>query len=143
VLQRTSTGQTVKTFSNQSAEATLEDFGRAELVNGVANVRLEPTLASAIDRSTNYLVMVTPEGDCRGLYVAQQNASGFTIRELQGGRSTISFNYRIVAKPYGVTMSRLPSAAKELADFARLKPPPLIPLPRRPETGRLRPSTKI
>jgi hypothetical protein len=130
VLQRTSTGQTVKTFSNQSAVPTLEDFGRAQLINGVANVRLERTFASAIDRNATYMVMLTPEGDCRGLYVAQQTSTDFTIRELQGGRSTISFNYRIVAKPYDSTPSRLPSAAKELADAARIGSPRIrVPQP--------------
>jgi hypothetical protein len=46
-----------------------------------------------------YHVFVTPEGDCKGLYVTQKSPAGFVVRELQGGRSTLTFDYRIVAKP--------------------------------------------
>jgi hypothetical protein len=40
-----------------------KNVGRPE--SGIANVALDPTFASAIDRNA-YLVMVTLEGDCRG-----------------------------------------------------------------------------
>ena len=106
--QPTSAGLAVETYSHQTSQPSLEDFGEAQLSGGVAFVRLEPTFASAIDRNTNYLVFVTPEGDCRGLYVADRSPAGFTIRELQGGRSTLAFSYRIVAKPYASQMARLP-----------------------------------
>lgn len=109
-LQRTSSGQTVKTYSSQAAQPTLEDTGEAQLVNGVARVALDPAFAASIDRS-NYVVLVTPQGMTQGvLCVAQRSASGFVVQENMGGRSTVQFAYRIVAKPYGSTSPRLPVA---------------------------------
>ena len=110
-LQKTSTGRSVNTYAPQVSQPTLEDYGEAQLVNGVANVALEPTFADAINRTAGYLVTVTPEGDCRGLYVALRSRAGFIVRELQGGRSSIAFSYRIVAKPFGDSSARLPLAS--------------------------------
>ena len=110
-LQKTATGRSLDTYAHQVSQPTLEDYGEAQLVNGIANVSLEPRFADAIDRTSGYLVTVTPEGDCRGLYVALRTRAGFIVRELQGGRSSIAFSYRIVAKPFGDTSARLPLAS--------------------------------
>jgi len=110
-LQRTATGQTVKTYGSQAAQPTLEDNGEAQLVNGVARVALDPAFGAAIDRS-NYMVQVTPEGMTRGvLCVTQRTPSGFIVQENMGGRSTVPFSYRLVAKPFGSTAPRLPFAS--------------------------------
>ena len=61
-----------------------------------------------VTQRANYLVFLTPEADCRCLYIAQKSGSTFTVQDLQGGRSTLQFEYRIVAKPCGENGSRLP-----------------------------------
>ena len=43
-------------------------------------------------------MFVTPEGDCRGLYVHRKRSSSFEVRELAGGKSSIAFSYRIVGR---------------------------------------------
>jgi len=43
-------------------------------------------------------VFLTPEGDCRGLYVRRKSAASFEVRELVGGKSSIAFSYRIVGR---------------------------------------------
>jgi hypothetical protein len=48
--------------------------------------------------------------DTRGLYVSQKTPAGFQVREAQGGRSTFSFDYRIVARPLDADNDRLPPA---------------------------------
>ena len=45
-----------------------------------------------------YKVFLTPDGNCRGLYVYRKSATTFEVRELGRGHSNISFDYRIVAK---------------------------------------------
>jgi hypothetical protein len=98
-----------------SAEALIEDVGRARLVNGFARVELDPVftqLASASD----YDVFPVPNGDCKGLYVAVKGAASFEVRELQGGKSTLDFAYRVVGR-------RRDSAGR----FARLAEPPKPP----------------
>lgn len=51
----------------------MEDVGETQLVGGVAHVALKATFSSAIDHHSNYLVFITPMGDCRGLYVAAKD----------------------------------------------------------------------
>lgn len=109
-LQHTSMGQIVKTYSSQAAQPTLEDNGEAQLVDGMARVALDPAFGATIDPS-NYMVQVTPEGMTRGvLCVTQRTPSGFVVQENMGGRSSVPFSYRIVARPYGSTAPRLPLA---------------------------------
>jgi hypothetical protein len=121
----------VVSYAPRESQPTMEDFGEAQLVNGEAQVALDPSFANVIDRSASYLVFTTPEGDNRGLYVSQRTPSGFIVREAQGGRSTIGFMYRIVAKPFGDHSVRLPMVA--------FRSPPI---PHRLVMPRLKPATR-
>jgi hypothetical protein len=97
----------VTEYAPVESEPTIEDNGEATLTGGFAYVPLDPKLANVMDANVSYLVSVTPEGDCNGLYVAQRTPSGFAVRELRNGRDSLSFEYRIVAKRYGVRGPRL------------------------------------
>jgi len=110
----TSPGRAVRSYSTQASTPTIEDFGEAALTGGAAYVRLDPAFASVIEQQGNYLVFLTPEGDNRGLYVTQKSIRGFAVRESQGGHSTLTFSYRIVAKPLGDHSPRLPMVALHL-----------------------------
>jgi hypothetical protein len=98
----------VESYAPRESVPSMEDVGEGQLVGGKADVRLDPAFANVIDAHASYVVFVSPEGPNHGLYVTQKSASGFTVMENPGGHSTIPFGYRIVAKPYGVTASRLP-----------------------------------
>ncbi|MFN8525259.1 MAG: hypothetical protein U0821_19355 [Chloroflexota bacterium] len=90
-------GSTRAAHGVTSAEPLIEDVGRARLTNGVAHVGLDPTFAALI-QSGEYCVFPVPEGDCNGLFIAVRTATGFDVRELRGGTSTLEFSYRIVAR---------------------------------------------
>lgn len=111
-VSRTSAGADVVAYGSRQTVPTIEDVGEGRLIGGQGFVRIDPAFASAMDRSTNYLVFITPKGDSRGLYVAQQSAAGFVVRENQGGHSTLAFDYRIVAKPFDSNQARLPLVAQ-------------------------------
>jgi hypothetical protein len=98
---RTAEGSRVSAFVAKTAAPTIEDTGTAQLSDGGAAVRLDPAFASSIDSRQSYRVFVTPDGDTNGLYVAAKTASGFVVREIHGGRSTLAFDYRIVATAWG------------------------------------------
>jgi hypothetical protein len=98
----------VVSYAPTQTVPSIEDFGQAQLANGAAYVRLSADFSNVIDRGATYLVFVTPEGDCNVLYVADKTASGFEVRESHGGKSTLAFDYRIVAKPIGAARTRLP-----------------------------------
>jgi hypothetical protein len=101
----------------------MEDFGEAQLIGGRAYVRLAPDFAATIDRRSNYLVFITPQGDSRGLYVTMKTATGFEVRENSNGTTSLAFDYRIVAKPFGEVSRRLPAMLGRMridASVARL-----------------------
>jgi hypothetical protein len=106
----TATGQRVLAYASESTSATLEDFGTGRMTGGVANVAIEPAFAATINRNLPYYVFLTPLGDTRGLFVSLKTPNGFQVRETQGGRSTLSFDYRIVARPLDARNDRLPIA---------------------------------
>jgi hypothetical protein len=88
----------------------LEDVGSAPLKSGVARVQLDSAYAQALAGNV-YYVFLTPEGDCKGLYVARKSATGFELRELGGGRASLDFDYRVVGhrkvdRPVAAPLSR-------------------------------------
>jgi hypothetical protein len=94
-------------YEARSAAPVLEDFGEGHVVNGRGYVRLDSALSGVIDMHTPYRVSLTPEGESDGLYVTQKSPNGFLVREAHGGRSTLSFDYRIIATPLGDNDQRL------------------------------------
>ena len=110
-------GTTYEMYAANHASETVEDEGETTLHAGLAHVALDPAFASVISRREAYLVFTTPKGDTRGLYVTNCTPQGFDVRETSGGRSTLTFDYRIVAHPYGEDAKRM-SAVRAKADLA-------------------------
>ncbi|HEY5096132.1 MAG TPA: hypothetical protein VII69_13530 [Candidatus Eremiobacteraceae bacterium] len=108
--------RSVAEYAPVETEPTIEDNGEATLTGGSAYVALDPKFANVIDKTAAYLVSVTPEGDCGGLFVAQRLPAGFTVRELRNGHDSLPFEYRIVAKRFGVQAPRLPMTSLPPAD---------------------------
>ena len=104
----TASGQHVLAYAAESASETLEDVGTGRMVGGIASVAIDRAFGSTIDRSA-YHVFLTPKGDA-SLYVAEKNPAGFVVRETHGGRSTLDFDYRIIAHPIDAKNDRLPLA---------------------------------
>ncbi len=120
-------------YCQESPEPWFEDFGEGRLVGGRAEVRLEADYAAVVQNEA-YRVFLTPEGDCRGLYVSTKAPTGFEVRELQGGTSTLTFSYRVVAKRRDIPGPRLdrvklPEPLKELVKPDLPKPPEPRKLP--------------
>jgi len=81
----------------ESPKNWFEDFGSARLSGGVAVVRLDPRFTQTVNARMEYHVFLTPNADCKGLYVNQKSATSFEVRELGGGSSSVKFDYRITA----------------------------------------------
>jgi hypothetical protein len=84
-------------YCMESPEVWFEDFGAARLKRGRAVVKIDADFAKVIKRG-DYRVFPAPEGDCHGLYVRRKSAMSFEVRELMGGKSSITFSYRIVGR---------------------------------------------
>ncbi|MGD0829488.1 MAG: hypothetical protein ABR907_01000 [Terracidiphilus sp.] len=99
--------RTVETYSVQSPENWMEDFGSGELHGGTAVITLDPAFSETVTGDASYHVFLTPNGDSKGLYVTAKTATTFEVRESGGGKSSLSFDYRIVAKRRGFEAQRL------------------------------------
>lgn len=86
-------------YAPEAPEVLLQDYGVGTLVNGTAEIAIDPILAKNIhvDVTHPLKVFVTLEGDCNGIYVTNKSKNGFTVKELQNGRSNIDFSWQIVA----------------------------------------------
>jgi hypothetical protein len=94
-------------FVPRASQPTIDDVGESTLHAGATRVALAHDFANAIDTQKPYVVLLTPEGDA-SLYVTNRTATGFDVREIGGGHSSVPFAYRIVAKPFAVADERLP-----------------------------------
>jgi hypothetical protein len=88
----------VALYAVEAPENWFEDAGSGSLVQGAAVVRLEPVFAQTVNTGMEYHVFLTPKGDCKGLYVANETGASFEVHELGGGTSAIAFDYRIMAR---------------------------------------------
>jgi hypothetical protein len=86
-------------YAPEAPESLFQDYGVGELTNGTARIQLDPTLTKNIRVDANHpiKVFVQLEGDCNGVYVTDKSANGFTVKELQNGRSNVNFSWSIVA----------------------------------------------
>jgi hypothetical protein len=124
--------RTVALYAMESPENWFEDAGSARLTHGSAVVQLEPVFAQTVNSGVEYHVFLTPKGDCKGLYVTNETASSFEVRELGGGSASIAFDYRIMARRKGYENVRLADLTKRVAKFAVLnkgmqRKPPQLP----------------
>ena len=90
-------GSRRRLYCVESPDCWFEDFGSARLKRGRATVKLDADFARVVTLD-GYRVFLTPEGDCRGLYVRSKRRVSFDVSELQGGTSNVAFSYRLVAK---------------------------------------------
>lgn len=114
-------GAEVVAYNSREAIPTIEDFGRATLRDGSAEIVLNAGFASILNQRQPYMVFITAEGDSRGLFATRLTPSSFAVRENGGGRSSLMFSYRIVGYPADVanvrfrassTMPHLPNPTK-------------------------------
>ncbi|MGB8261982.1 MAG: hypothetical protein WCE75_16600 [Terracidiphilus sp.] len=114
-LVTTKSSRQVETYSVQSAENWLEDYGSGQLVNGRAVVQIDPAFVDAVNTGVEFHVFLTPNGDCKGLFVDHKSASSFEVHELGGGRARIGFDYKIVARRTGHEAERLVDVTEKLS----------------------------
>ena len=110
----------VALYAVEAPENWFEDAGSGHLSNGEAVINLEPVFGQTVNTGVDYHVFLTPNGDCKGLYVAQKSATSFLVRELGSGTSSVDFDYRIMAKRKNYENIRLADKTK-LFDSKRLR----------------------
>jgi hypothetical protein len=119
--------QQVALYSMQAPQNWFEDFGNGRLSSGAATVTLDNVFAQTVNLGVVYHVFLTPEGDCRGLYVDHKTTSGFEVHELGGGQSSVPFSYRIVALRRGYENVRLEDMTERMRKIEASRPPQATP----------------
>lgn len=109
----------VALYAMQSPENWFEDAGSGQLSSGSATIALDPTFLQTVNAGVEYHVFLTPNGDCKGLFVSQKSASSFEVHELGGGTSSIAFDYRIMAKRVGYENVRLTDVTARYKNLER------------------------
>jgi hypothetical protein len=107
-------GRQVALYAVEATENWFEDFGSGKLESGAATVQLDPTYLQTVNTQVHYHVILTPMGECNGLYVARELPASFEVRELGGGKSSVGFDYRIVARRKGSENVRLQDVTERL-----------------------------
>jgi hypothetical protein len=94
-----------RVYCMESPESWFEDFGEGQLVDGVANVKLDSDFATIV-KLDKYHVFLTAHGDHDGLHVAERRADGFSV-QARGGSASTTFSWRVVAKRRDIPAPRL------------------------------------
>ncbi len=109
-------GRKVTLYAVEAPENWFEDVGSGKLTSGMATVSLDSTFAETVNTATECHVFLTPKGECEGLYVANETPQGFEVRELRGGRSSVSFDYRVMARRKGYENMRLEDVTEQFRE---------------------------
>ena len=92
----------------EATEVWFEDFGSGQLTKGKTRIDLDPIFLQTVTINDQHpmKVFITLTGNANGVYV-RKGYDHFIVRELAGGKSNATFDYRIVAKRQGVENVRL------------------------------------
>ncbi len=88
-------------YVTELPEVWFEDVGGGQLINGSAHIALDELFLETIfvDDTHPMRIFLQEEGESNGLIVIKDpDHKGFTVKEKNGGNSSISFSYRIMAK---------------------------------------------
>ncbi|MFN8713945.1 MAG: hypothetical protein ACK5Z2_13950 [Bacteroidota bacterium] len=98
-IVRDTNNQLVNLYCPEAPEVLFQDFGQGQLVNGRAQITLDPNFTKniAVNEQHPLRVIIQLEGDCQGVYVANKTATGFEVIELQGGTSNVNFTWFVTA----------------------------------------------
>lgn len=136
-------GQHRLVYCVESPEAWFEDFGESRLVNGRAEVRLDP-LFSQIVHTDQYHVFLTERDGHYHLAAMKVTPAGFTVEAdaemaaLKGKKATDlvgMFSWRVVARRKDIARERLAKFTPpkiKAPDPAQLPRPPLPAAPTKP-----------
>ena len=83
-------------YCTEAPEVLFQDFGEGQLVNGKATIILDDILSKSISDQKPVKVFIQLEGDCNGVYVTKKSNKGFTVVELNKGKSNIKFSWQII-----------------------------------------------
>jgi len=88
-------------YSLTSPDMEVITSGSGRLANGQSSVAIESDFSAAVSDEVPLKVIVTPTSACNGVFVADKNASGFTVQELAAGKSEATFDWIAIGRIKG------------------------------------------
>ncbi|MEN3040847.1 MAG: hypothetical protein ABDH66_04835 [Bacteroidia bacterium] len=101
-------------YATTSPQLHVYTAGRGTLRGGRVEIRFDKDFQTLLGEVP--IVIVTPQGPCHGLYVSQVTKEGFTVEELNGGTSDVSFAWMAFAQRIDAKTYTFPSQLLQ-ADF--------------------------
>lgn len=86
-------GHRVTTYVPSSTSADVYSRGKSKLANGMMYVQFSDEFKQVFANPSELVITITPSGNCNGVYVANVDANGFTVKENNGGASGVDFNW--------------------------------------------------
>lgn len=83
----------------EAPEILFEDYGQGRLTDGFAHIKIDPIFSKNITVNEKHplRVFIQLYGDCKGVFVSNATANGFDVKELQQGKTNVTFMWHIVA----------------------------------------------
>lgn len=118
-------GNRVVLHAPETPEYYFQDYGEGKLINGKTHIDIDPIYARNVTINDKHplRVFVQLQGDCNGVYVTNQSATGFDVVELKGGTSNTAFTWSITCnvadEPMGDMVSRFADLRFEKLEIAK------------------------
>jgi len=104
----------IPVYSVTSNQVKVYADGYANLINGTCRVNFDKAFESVISSDGKPTVTVTPIGECRGIYISEIDNNGFTVKEQNGGTSSVEFSWIAIGKRIDADkVSNLPEALQD------------------------------
>jgi hypothetical protein len=86
-------------YAMQSPTSEFVFSSSSQLIAGEVKVMFDQTMQDVIDSDQPLKINITlTSGEAKGIYVSEKNSQGFTVKELEGGTSSATFDWMVVAK---------------------------------------------
>lgn len=101
----------VPAFATTSTEAIVYKKGSVQLTNGTAYVAFDENYVALLGEVP--VVTSSPMGECNGIYISNVTKNGFTVKELNGGTSSVQISWIAAGNRIDASATEVPEFLKE------------------------------
>jgi hypothetical protein len=101
----------VPAFATTSTEAIVYKKGTIQLTNGTAYVAFDENYVALLGEAP--VVTSSPMGDCNGIFITNVSKNGFTVKELNGGTSSVQISWIAAGNRVDASATEVPEFLKE------------------------------
>jgi hypothetical protein len=87
------TNQRTATYASTSTRVEISATGKGAIASGSGRVDFDPEFAALLSDNEDVIVVITPLGNCNGVFVSNVSSNGFDVTELMGGNASVAFSW--------------------------------------------------